>query len=104
MGWDAPPDGFDDDKIPETPHMVLGVLMVVSIVVPTILGMLVVVCSGWYGYRHCAGNKHGDELKSFLLSLHELCDKLQVYCSLTLKRLLISTNSAPAHVFLNHWV
>jgi len=110
MGWDAPPDGFDDARIPDTPLTIvervtvqevvvenksLLVSALASIVVPTVLGVLMVVCSVWYGYRHCTGTKRDDEIESFVRNLNELRDKLQVCRShvLIMKKRLLSTHA-----------
>jgi len=96
MGWDAPPGDFADAKIPDTAPTIVervtvqkwvvetkswSVSALASVVVPTVIGVLVMVCSGWYGYRHCTSTKHDEENESFVLSLHELRDKLQVWHS-----------------------
>jgi len=93
MDWDAPPDDFADAKVPDTAPTIVervtiqkGVVetkwwsasALASVVVPTVLGVLVMVCSGWYGYRRCTGTKRDEEIESFVLSLYELRDKLQI--------------------------
>jgi len=80
MGLDAPPDDFADARVPDTdPTIVESVTVqkgvvktkswsisaLASIVVPILLGVLVIVCSGWYGYRHCTDTKRDNKIQSF---------------------------------------
>jgi len=110
MGWDVPPNDFDDARISDTPltivervtvqevvvqNKVLSVSALANIVVPTVLGVLMVVCTVWYGYRHCTGTKRDDEIESFIRNVHELRDKLQVCRShvVVMKKRLLSTHA-----------
>jgi len=92
MGWDAPVDGFEDVQPPALPTIIDRVTIqkvlvekkawsasaLITIMVPTIVGVLVSVWCCWYGHRHCTKITLDDEQESFNLSVRDLRQTLQV--------------------------